>query len=43
LRLAEARSDSNSFRARRIWLARTAWQQLLLPEKLEDGGGQAGV
>jgi hypothetical protein len=35
-----ARLESNSFWARRIWLAETAWQKLLLPEELEDGGAR---
>jgi hypothetical protein len=43
LRIAEARLASNSFWAWRIWLALTAWQQLLSPEELEDGRGQARV
>jgi hypothetical protein len=38
LRIAEARLASNSFWARRISLVQTAWQRLLLPEELEDGG-----
>jgi hypothetical protein len=33
-----ARLESNSFWARRIWYARTAWQQLLLPEELQGVG-----
>jgi hypothetical protein len=35
-----ARLESNSFWARSIWLAQTAWQKLLLPEELEDGGAR---
>jgi hypothetical protein len=34
---------SYSFWARRIWLARTTWQRLLLPEELEDGRDQTRV
>ncbi len=42
-RIAEARLGSNSFWARKIWLAWTFFEQLLSPEELEDGGDKARV
>ncbi len=35
------RAESNSFWARKIWLAWTAFQQLLSSEELDDGGNQS--
>ncbi len=42
-RIVEGQAGAYQLWARRIWLARTAWQQLLLLEELQGGGDQAGV